>query len=86
MLLTKKELGNIKGRMIANGQKQWLYVNKTKTASPTMYLESMMIISTIDAHEERNVAVTNIHGDFLSSYTDKDVCFFVLWSNGGTDC
>ena len=59
--------------MVTDDEKQQLYVKKTKTASPTVYLESVMITSVIDAKEERGVTITDIPVAFHSSYTDEDV-------------
>ena len=59
--------------MVTDDEKQQLYVKKTKTASPIVHWESMMITSVINAKEERDVAITDIPGAFLSSYTDEDV-------------
>ena len=65
LFLTQKRSGNIKGRACADGRKQRGKIDKEDAASPTVALESILIMCTIKAHENRDVAVIDIPGEFL---------------------
>jgi hypothetical protein len=41
--------------------------------TPTLALESVLITATIDAHEERDVAIVDVPGAFLSADMDEEV-------------
>ena len=70
MFVKEKRDGTIKGRACAYGPKQREgYQNKDAT-SPTVLLESVLITSSIDAHERRDVAVVKMPGVFLTSDMD----------------
>ncbi len=45
---------------------------KDNDASPLVATDSILILDTIDAHEQCNVATINISGAFLNTYKDKD--------------
>ena len=55
MFLKEKRTGEIKGRGCADGRKQRATLTKEETSSPTVAIESILISSTIDAHEKRDV-------------------------------
>ena len=47
--------------------------NEEETYSPTVRLESIMLISLIDAMEHRYVATIDIKGDFLKAKVPDDL-------------
>ena len=47
-------------------------LKKEVAASPTAALESVLLTSTIDAAEERDVAVIDIPNDFIQTRIKKD--------------
>ena len=55
MFLKEKRTGEIKGSGCADGHKQRATLTKEETSSPTVAIESILISSTIDAHEKRDV-------------------------------
>jgi len=64
MFLKEKHIGQIIGRGCLDGRKQRLYMQKEDT---TLSFESLLISATIDAHEQRDVATTDIPGAFLQA-------------------
>ena len=48
-------------------------MTKTKTSSPTVSLEAMMLSCAIDAKDGRYVTVTDIPGAFLHADMNQDV-------------
>ena len=48
-MVKQKRDGKIKGRACADGRKQRRYINKDQVSSPTVQLESLMIILLVDA-------------------------------------
>ena len=73
MFLIEKWNGEIKARACSDGSKQRKQENyrKQDNASPTCSNEVIMITSTIEAHEERDVAIIDIPGAFLYAHTDE---------------
>lgn len=67
----EKRSGDIKGRMVANGQKQWKYTGNLEVTSPKVISDSVMLTAVIEAAEQRDVAVLNLLGAFLSADMDK---------------
>ena len=67
LFLKQKRDKTTKGRMVAGGNKQRGTIDKEDVASPTSALESVLITSTIDAAEERDVAVIDIPNDFIQT-------------------
>jgi hypothetical protein len=70
MFLKQKRDGKIKGRGCADGRKQRLNINKEDASSPTVSIEAVLLSSTIDAHEERDVATIDITGAFMQAEMD----------------
>ena len=68
-----KRSGKVKGRTVANGSVQRLYIPKEEASSPTVSTESVLMVSVINAMEERVVAVCNVSGAFLQAYMDDFV-------------
>jgi len=67
MFLKEKHTGQIKGRGCADGGKQGLYIQKEDTTPPIESIESLFISATIDAHERRDVATTDISGAIMQA-------------------
>ena len=65
LLLKQKRDQSIKGRMVAGRNKQRGHIDKTDETSPTAALESVLLISTIDAKEGREVAIIDILNAFV---------------------
>jgi hypothetical protein len=64
MFLKEKRDGTIKGRTCADGMKQRKTAEPGAATSPTVSLESVLIASTIEAFEGREVAVVDIPGAY----------------------
>ena len=62
----------IKVRMFAGGNNQCDNIDKEDAASPTAALESVLLTSTIDAAEERDVAVIDIPIAFIHTRIQND--------------
>jgi hypothetical protein len=77
VFLKQKRDGNIKGRIVAGGNKQRDYISKEDASSPTVATESVLLSCIIDAEEERNVAVVDILNAFVQTRVDneKDMAF-----------
>ena len=73
MFLKQKRSGLIKGRGCADGRKQCVHTGKEEKTSPTVATESVMLTSTIDAKEGRDVATVDIPGAFMHSDQDETV-------------
>jgi hypothetical protein len=68
-LIKEKQNAEIKGRTVADGQGQRGYTNKHVAASPTVFIEALMLTCAIDASENRKI----ISGAFLQADVDKIV-------------
>ena len=73
MFLKQKRSGQIKGRGFADGRKQSIHTSKEEKTSPTIAAESVMLTSTIDAKEGRDMATVGIPGAFMHSDQDETV-------------
>jgi len=73
MSLKEKRTGEMKARGCVNGSKQREYIKKEDATSPTVSLESLFIVASINAFENRKVATFDIPGAFLHTETDEDV-------------
>ena len=67
IFLAEKRDGRIKGRACADGRKQRLWIDKDDAASPTVLLESVLLTATIDAKENREVAIVDIPNAFVQT-------------------
>ena len=65
----------IKRRMVTCGNKQRGHIDKTDATSPTAALESVLLTSTIDAKEGRDVAIIDIPNAFVTTRIEnkKDI-------------
>ena len=57
--------------MVVGGNKQRGHIDKTDATSPTNALESVLLTSTIDAKEGRDVAITDIPNAFVTTRIEK---------------
>jgi hypothetical protein len=73
MFLKEKRDGSIKGRACADGRKQRETATPGDATSPTVSLEAVLITAAIEAHEERDVAIVDVPGAFLSADMDEEV-------------
>jgi len=64
-LIKEKRCGKIKGRTCADGSSQRKYVPREEASSPTIALESLMVLLMINAHEERDVVIFDVPGAYL---------------------
>jgi hypothetical protein len=71
LFLKKKRDGTIKGRTVAGGNRQRLYIHKDDAKSPTVATESVLLTAIIDAFERRDVAVVDIPNAFIQTRIDK---------------
>jgi hypothetical protein len=62
VFLKEKRDGSVKGRTCADGRKQRETAEPGTATSPTVTLESVLITSTIEAFEGREVVVVDILG------------------------
>ena len=67
LFLKQKRDQSIKGIMAAGGNKQRRQIDKTDATSPTAALESVLLTSTIDAKEGRDVAIIDITNAFVTT-------------------
>eukprot|EP00980_Cylindrotheca_fusiformis_P020484 scaffold7541_cov93-Cylindrotheca_fusiformis.AAC.1 len=67
MFLTEKRDGTKKGRAVYNGAPTREWVDREDAASPTAYLESQFLTAAIDAHEGRDVMVTDVPNAFIQA-------------------
>ncbi len=65
IFLRQKKNGVVKARSCANSNPQREHIAKEEAAAPTVVLESVFLISKIDAKENREEVTINIPGAFL---------------------
>jgi hypothetical protein len=70
--IVEKRDGRIKARAVADGRTQKRYMEE-ETYSPTVKLESIMLSTLIDAHEQREVVTIDIKGAFLKAKVPEDM-------------
>jgi len=73
IVLTEKQCGRLKTRACMNGSIQRDYIQKENGASPTVMNNSVMIQSSIDAHEGRIVVTLDIPSAFLHADLEEEV-------------
>jgi hypothetical protein len=78
MFLKEKRDGKIKGRACADRRNQRETAVLGAATSPAVALEAVLITATIDAHEERDVAIVDVPGAFLSADMDGEV-IMTIW-------
>jgi Reverse transcriptase (RNA-dependent DNA polymerase) len=73
MFLKEKRSGVIKGRGCADGRPQCAYIDKDDATSPTVSTEAVFLTCTVDAKEERDVALIDVPGAFMQTDNDEVV-------------
>ena len=71
MLLTRKQSGDVKGRLAYNGKRTRYWISKEDKSLPTVSNESIMITCAIDAYEKRNIITFVIPNAFIQTKTPK---------------
>ena len=82
-LIDHKRTGKVKGRTVANGSIQRSYIPQDEASSPTVSTEAVFLVSVMNAHEKRVIAVCDISGVFLQAYMDEFVA--VIFENEMVD-
>ena len=72
LFLKQKCNDSIKGRMVADGSKQRTSIMKEDATSPTVALESVLLMAMIDAAERQDVATIDIPNAFVQTRLDDD--------------
>ena len=67
MFLTQKRDGTIKGRMVYNGKPTREWLSKDDAASPTAFLESIILTAMVDAKEGRDVMSADVPNAFIQT-------------------
>uniref|UniRef100_A0A7S1FVK9 Uncharacterized protein n=1 Tax=Corethron hystrix TaxID=216773 RepID=A0A7S1FVK9_9STRA len=73
IFLKHKQDGELRGQTCTDRSTQRGQYDKEDATSPTVYVELVMLISSIDAKEKRDVAVVNIPSAFLQAHMDDVV-------------
>jgi hypothetical protein len=71
MFLKLKRDGEIKGRTVAGRNKQRNYISKEDASSPTVAMESVLLLCIIDAEEYRDVAIVDIPNAFVQTRVEN---------------
>ena len=71
IFLVEKKSGKIKSRHCANGSKQRTWMNGDETSSPTVMTESVLLTSTIEAEENRDIATFDIPNAFIQTPVEE---------------
>jgi hypothetical protein len=73
LFLKEKQTRKIKGRACINGAPQQAHIAKEDAASPTVFIESVFIMSAIAVSEKRKVRCYDIPSAFVNTDVDEDV-------------
>ena len=71
VFLTENCGGIIKGRACKNVRSKQDWVNNEEVSSPTVALESVILMAVIDAHEDIEVAIMDIPNYFIQNNNPK---------------
>jgi hypothetical protein len=72
MFVKEKRDKTIKGRTVAEGNKQHDYISKEDVSSPTVSTESVLLSYIVNAEEERDVAVIDIPNLFIETRVEHE--------------
>jgi hypothetical protein len=72
IFLVEKHDGRVKARTCANGSTQDPYMEHDDATSPTATTESILITTTIDAKQKRDVMTADIPNAFVQTDVDKE--------------
>ena len=67
MILNQKRCGRVKGRLAYNGKQTHDWITKEEKSSPTVLTESIKLLSTVDAHEGRDVLSMDVPNAFIQT-------------------
>ena len=73
LFLEEKRNLDKKGRIVAGGNKQRDYTPKQEASSPTSHTEAVFSTATIDAMENRDVAIVDIPNAFVQTDLVKTI-------------
>ena len=82
MFLKVKRTGEIKGRTVAGGNNQRGFISKEEASLPTVATESVLLTCIIEAQEERDVAVVDIHNAFIQTKLESVNDMATIWVCG----
>ena len=71
IFLVEKRDGTIKARQCANGSTQCSYMGREEVSSPTVAVESTLLMATIEAWEGRDVATCDIPNAFIQTEVEE---------------
>jgi hypothetical protein len=71
IFLVEKHDGRLKARTCANGSTQHAYMERDDAASCTAMTESILITSTIDAKQKRDLMTADIPNAFVQTAIDE---------------
>ena len=66
-MISEKETGEIKGRMVYNGKPTREWFSKEDVASPTVTTEGVFLTAAIDAKEKRDIMVNDVPNAFIQA-------------------
>ena len=70
IFLTEKRTGEIKGLTVAGGNKQRGFIEKEDASSPTVFTESVILTSVVDALERRANAIIDVPNAFIQTFVE----------------
>ena len=73
IFIVEKRNGDIKARTCAVGSKQQTFPGyvKSEWASPTVSTDSVIITSTIEAHQGRDIAIADLPNAFINAFNNE---------------
>ena len=79
IFVEEKKSGADKGRLVINGAMQRGHITKEEASSPTVFAESVILTSVVDAKEGRTVATVDIPNAFVQTViTDAEKDYRVI--------
>ncbi len=79
MYIGQKQTGETKAGMVAGGNTQRDHVTKEEWSSPTVSTEAVLLTSTVDAREGRDIAVVDIPNAFIQTRVDDTKDCVIIW-------
>ena len=71
MLLTRKQSGECKGRLVYNGKGTREWISREDKSSPTVLTESLMMTCAIDAFKGRDVMTLDIPNAYIQASANQ---------------
>ncbi len=72
VFVKKKRTGQIKACKVAGGNKQREFISKENVSSPRVAMESVLLTSLVDAHENYDIAIVDIPNAFIQMVVEDD--------------